>query len=226
MCPPGAGMSVLRLLRLCTAVHPTVSKYQSAALWPEVSGPGSLQLHPARWDAPTQPRPIRHWPSWFQIGRRVVGVVISPIYCHASTDLLMAPRLGALVLFLAFFALLHCWLNAFAEMLRFADRMFYKVRWIGITVYSLKPERCDLRRYFESILVLLLQDWWNSTSFANYYRTWNVVVHDWLYYYVYRDFLLVSKRSLDEEEVRWYMDTTYKVKNVSHYHAIVTPVFI
>lgn len=37
-----------------------------------------------------------------------------------------------------------------------------------------------------------LQDWWNSTSFANYYRTWNVVVHDWLYYYVYRDLLWVS----------------------------------
>lgn len=34
---------------------------------------------------------------------------------------------GVLVLFLAFFAFLHCWLNAFAEMLRFADRMFYKV---------------------------------------------------------------------------------------------------
>ncbi|XP_051868597.1 sterol O-acyltransferase 1 isoform X3 [Pristis pectinata] len=65
---------------------------------------------------------------------------------------------GVLVLFLAFFAFLHCWLNAFAEMLQFADRMFYK-------------------------------DWWNSTSFANYYRTWNVVVHDWLYYYAYKDFL-------------------------------------
>uniref|UniRef100_A0A4W3JCD8 O-acyltransferase n=1 Tax=Callorhinchus milii TaxID=7868 RepID=A0A4W3JCD8_CALMI len=65
---------------------------------------------------------------------------------------------GVLVLFLAFFSFLHCWLNAFAEMLQFADRMFYK-------------------------------DWWNSTSFANYYRTWNVVVHDWLYYYAYRDFL-------------------------------------
>ncbi|KAM9479408.1 sterol O-acyltransferase 1 isoform 2-T5 [Salvelinus alpinus] len=70
---------------------------------------------------------------------------------------------GVLVLFLAFFAFLHCWLNAFAEMLRFADRMFYK-------------------------------DWWNSTSFANYYRTWNVVVHDWLYYYVYCDFLWMSKK--------------------------------
>uniref|UniRef100_A0A8C6WL16 O-acyltransferase n=1 Tax=Neogobius melanostomus TaxID=47308 RepID=A0A8C6WL16_9GOBI len=70
---------------------------------------------------------------------------------------------GVLVLFLGFFAFLHCWLNAFAEMLCFADRMFYK-------------------------------DWWNSTSFANYYRTWNVVVHDWLYYYVYRDFLLMSQK--------------------------------
>lgn len=65
---------------------------------------------------------------------------------------------GIFVLLISFFALLHCWMNAFAEMLRFADRMFYK-------------------------------DWWNSTSFSNYYRTWNVVVHDWLYYYVYQDLL-------------------------------------
>ncbi|XP_035271715.1 sterol O-acyltransferase 1 [Anguilla anguilla] len=72
---------------------------------------------------------------------------------------------GVLVLFLAFFAFLHCWLNAFAEMLRFADRMFYK-------------------------------DWWNSTSYANYYRTWNVVVHDWLYNYIYRDFLWMSGKRL------------------------------
>ena len=40
--------------------------------------------------------------------------------------------------------------------------------------------------------LLFFQDWWNSTSFANYYRTWNVVVHDWLFYYGYRDFLWVS----------------------------------
>ncbi|XP_047656156.1 sterol O-acyltransferase 1 [Tachysurus fulvidraco] len=70
---------------------------------------------------------------------------------------------GALILFLAFFAFLHCWLNAFAEMLRFGDRMFYR-------------------------------DWWNSTSFANYYRTWNVVVHDWLYSYVYRDLLWMTRK--------------------------------
>nr|XP_028588204.1 LOW QUALITY PROTEIN: sterol O-acyltransferase 1-like [Podarcis muralis] len=57
-----------------------------------------------------------------------------------------------------YYLLLHCWQNAFAEMLRFADRMFYK-------------------------------DWWNSTSYASYFRTMNVVVYDWLYYYAYKDFL-------------------------------------
>ncbi|XP_071534676.1 sterol O-acyltransferase 1 [Panulirus ornatus] len=63
---------------------------------------------------------------------------------------------GSLVLLCGFFAILHAWLNAFAEMMHFADRMFYK-------------------------------DWWNSTSYARFYRTWNCVVHDWLYEYVYRD---------------------------------------
>nr|XP_034979466.1 sterol O-acyltransferase 1-like [Zootoca vivipara] len=65
---------------------------------------------------------------------------------------------GILMTIFIYFLLFHYWLNAFAEMLRFADRMFYK-------------------------------DWWNSTSYARYYRTWNVVVHDWLFYYAYKDFL-------------------------------------
>ncbi|CAF4079419.1 unnamed protein product [Adineta steineri] len=72
---------------------------------------------------------------------------------------------GSLFLLLIFYGFLHCWLNAFAEMLRFADRMFY-------------------------------QDWWNSTTFANYYRTWNVVVHDWLHAYVYRElYVLMGKKN-------------------------------
>ncbi|CAH3170013.1 unnamed protein product [Porites lobata] len=69
---------------------------------------------------------------------------------------------GTVVLVLGFFAILHSWLNAFAEMTRFADRMFYK-------------------------------DWWNSNSYADYYRTWNVVVHDWLYAYIYKDLYLIIK---------------------------------
>ncbi|KAK3862846.1 hypothetical protein Pcinc_031319 [Petrolisthes cinctipes] len=70
---------------------------------------------------------------------------------------------GSLVLLCGFFAILHAWLNAFAEMMRFADRMFYK-------------------------------DWWNSTSYARFYRTWNCVVHDWLYEYVYRDMVNWQQR--------------------------------
>ena len=54
------------------------------------------------------------------------------------------------------YLLLHAWMNAWAEMLQFADRLFYK-------------------------------DWWNSTTYRTYYRTWNVVVHDWLYTYIYKD---------------------------------------
>ncbi|XP_011062277.1 PREDICTED: sterol O-acyltransferase 1-like isoform X2 [Acromyrmex echinatior] len=54
------------------------------------------------------------------------------------------------------YLLLHAWLNAWAEMLQFADRLFYK-------------------------------DWWNSTTYHTYYRKWNVVVHDWLYTYIYKD---------------------------------------
>ncbi|KAJ8313682.1 hypothetical protein KUTeg_008243 [Tegillarca granosa] len=34
---------------------------------------------------------------------------------------------GTMVLMIGFFAILHSWLNAFAEMLRFGDRMFYKL---------------------------------------------------------------------------------------------------
>lgn len=63
---------------------------------------------------------------------------------------------GAIMMFLMFYGLLHCWLNAFAEMLRFGDRQFY-------------------------------QDWWNSTSFSQYYRRWNNVVYDWLHAYIYMD---------------------------------------
>uniref|UniRef100_A0A1Y1MTP9 O-acyltransferase n=1 Tax=Photinus pyralis TaxID=7054 RepID=A0A1Y1MTP9_PHOPY len=34
---------------------------------------------------------------------------------------------------------------------------------------------------------LFYEDWWTSSSYSRYYRTWNVVVHDWLYNYVYKD---------------------------------------
>ncbi|KAL7072189.1 hypothetical protein ACQ4LE_008678 [Meloidogyne hapla] len=30
-------------------------------------------------------------------------------------------------------------------------------------------------------------NWWSSRNMAYYYRTWNLVVHEWLYTYIYRD---------------------------------------
>lgn len=63
---------------------------------------------------------------------------------------------GILIFISGNYLLLHAWLNAWGEMLRFADRLFYK-------------------------------DWWNCTTYHAYHRTWNVVVHDWLYTYIYKD---------------------------------------
>jgi hypothetical protein len=67
--------------------------------------------------------------------------------------------------------------------------------------YDLK---CWLCWYF------IVQDWWNSTSFANYYRTWNIVVHDWLYTYVYKD----ASRVMKHLRLYWrtaciYLSNTY-----------------
>ena len=38
------------------------------------------------------------------------------------------------------------------------------------------------------------RDWWNSLSFAEYYRKWNGVVYDWLYAYVYSDVVLFLEK--------------------------------
>ncbi|XP_057667457.1 sterol O-acyltransferase 1 [Diorhabda carinulata] len=35
-------------------------------------------------------------------------------------------------------------------------------------------------------------DWWNCTGIADYFRVWNIVVHDWLYTYIYRDIYNLS----------------------------------
>ena len=36
------------------------------------------------------------------------------------------------------------------------------------------------------------QDWWNSESYATYYRKWNVPIHDWLHAYLFQDLKPVS----------------------------------
>ena len=34
---------------------------------------------------------------------------------------------------------------------------------------------------------MYFQDWWNASSHSAYYRLWNIIVHDWLYNYIYKD---------------------------------------
>jgi len=75
---------------------------------------------------------------------------------------------GVIILILTFFGILHSWLNAFAEITRFADRRFY-------------------------------EDWWNATGFGTYYRKWNMVVHEFLFYYVYKDFIRFSLGKINKE---------------------------
>eukprot|EP00164_Ancoracysta_twista_P013386 GFYU01021351.1.p1 GENE.GFYU01021351.1~~GFYU01021351.1.p1 ORF type:complete len:618 (-),score=224.58 GFYU01021351.1:58-1911(-) len=85
-----------------------------------------------------------------------------------ATFKLMLP--GTLVFLLAFYGVLHCWLNAFAELTCFADRQFYL-------------------------------DWWNSTSWSQYYRKWNIVVHKFLYRHVYME---CRQRKWNDTACMWF----------------------
>lgn len=47
------------------------------------------------------------------------------------------------------------------------------------------------------------EDWWNVKDFANYYRKWNIVVHEFLYYYIFQDLIRLSKGKLDGTYVKF-----------------------
>lgn len=51
------------------------------------------------------------------------------------------------------------------------------------------------RRFYE--------DWWTSTNFEEFYRKWNMVVHEWLYYYVYNDTLRFSLGKLNRIQAKF-----------------------
>lgn len=34
---------------------------------------------------------------------------------------------------------------------------------------------------------LFYEDWWTSTGFLNFFRSWNILVGDWLYTYIYKE---------------------------------------
>ena len=92
------------------------------------------------------------YPVYNQFGTDTYEIGLKEVMATVFTNMLP----GLLCFLCGFYCILHSWMNAAAEMLRFSDRKFYS-------------------------------DWWNSTNFSVYYRTWNIIVHDWLYLYVYKD---------------------------------------
>lgn len=46
---------------------------------------------------------------------------------------------------------------------------------------------------------LFYEDWWNVKDFAGYYRKWNIVVHEFLYYYIYQDVIRLSKGNISRQ---------------------------
>lgn len=92
------------------------------------------------------------YPVYNQFGSQFYEIGVKELLASIFNSMLP----GLLCFLCGFYCVLHSWMNAAAEILRFADRKFYS-------------------------------DWWNSTNFSVYYRTWNIIVHDWLYLYVYKD---------------------------------------
>jgi hypothetical protein len=106
-------------------------------------------------------------------GLLVVRAMVVPVLAHGSLGVLgggTRPRTiagfflvvfemiapASLLFLLLFWAVLHSWLNAWAYLLRFADR-----RWYG--------------------------PWWQSRTWGEFYREWNVVVGEWIGAYLFLD---------------------------------------
>jgi sterol O-acyltransferase len=51
------------------------------------------------------------------------------------------------------------------------------------------------RRFYE--------DWWNCTNFEEYYRKWNMVVHEWLFSYIYSDAIRLSLGKLNRHHAKF-----------------------
>lgn len=92
------------------------------------------------------------YPVFHQFGSKFYEIGLKELLASVFNSMLP----GLLCFLCGFYCILHSWMSAAAELLRFSDRKFYS-------------------------------DWWNSSNFSVYYRTWNIIVHDFLFTYVYKD---------------------------------------
>lgn len=52
---------------------------------------------------------------------------------------------------------------------------------------------------------LFYEDWWNVKDFAGYYRKWNIIVHEFLYYYVYQDLIRFRKGKISDSNAKFFV---------------------
>ncbi|XP_074026293.1 sterol O-acyltransferase 1-like [Leptinotarsa decemlineata] len=53
-----------------------------------------------------------------------------------------------------------------------------------LILHSMQNIFAELLRFGDR---LFHRDWWNCRTFTEFFRNWNVIVHDWLYTYIYKD---------------------------------------
>lgn len=50
---------------------------------------------------------------------------------------------------------------------------------------------------------LFYEDWWNVRDFAGYYRKWNIIVHEFLYYYIYQDSIRFTRGAFSRSNAKF-----------------------
>uniref|UniRef100_A0A183BUY9 O-acyltransferase n=1 Tax=Globodera pallida TaxID=36090 RepID=A0A183BUY9_GLOPA len=119
--------------------------------------------------------------SWHKVGRHLVACLASMYFVSLCFSQWIVPHFSALTypediqwhLLVA---------TIFPSIIPGAISLFLGVfygilhSWLSMFAEAL---RFGDRRFYAN--------WWSSRNMAEYYRNWNLVVHDWLYAYIYRD---------------------------------------
>ncbi|CAG5012695.1 unnamed protein product [Parnassius apollo] len=95
---------------------------------------------------------LRYWSDYGIEAKIEAGTVVRRMFACVLP--------GIISFIMGFYCLLHAWHNAFAEMLKFGDRLFYEDE--------------------------ITKEWWTASQFSWYYRAWNRVVYFWLRDHIYR----------------------------------------